>query len=719
MPHVAYFKPYKRINQLIQNESFEPMISWGVRMALSGTLPIIWGLATGRISDAIWITLTAEGICWVELKGSFSWRVRTLLTGAILALLCSALGLVTGGNIWLSVVAMFAIAFVATLLKDMGDRASGLAICVYLMFIICNAYPATGWHQAHHRMALIALGALWPVIVGIGASFLMPAEEPFRRHIALIYRSIATLVSTVSASGTDKARGDVYKNENAVRTAIDNSYTFYGRMAHAVDEKDHQKYQLTLLRKIAGMVAVNVTAMGEEMNHIAVPELDERLRVKAATLFSALKEAVSRISVFIITLKAEEKLLARTQINRLTKLTALIREYPLPYDAKQVSAINRILQLTDRTVRLLENAILRLDTMGKDERVYHSYSFIKTLFLLKPKYFLNSMRVLFSINSFTTRYAIRSAVAATLALFLYKWLHIDHGYWLPFSVMIVIQPYFGATFRKARDRIIGTLLGGIAGGLLLHTPAGLHAKELFLFLTFTMMVYYVRKQYAIAAFAITLNLVLLFNLDSSYNNMLLVTRALCTIGGALLAVLSGVALLPTWDEKLLPSHLAAAIKGNYDYFIATFYTPERTLNWTRYKRPAESANSNAFDSFNRYVQEPGKKQPELYYGLITCNVRITRNLNNIHLEQDEKKLSAKEAASTSQQKKIVECHALFEKVLTQTALLRGRTIIPVHHPADQFHTPMQLNEVQIIALEKLIIELKAMLQDFEQLGKSA
>jgi len=357
--------------------------------------------------------------------------------------------------------------------------------------------------------------------------------------------------------------------------------------------------------------------------------------------------------------------------------------------------------------------------MGKDERVYHSYSFIKTLFLLKPKYFLNSLRVLFSLNSFTTRYAIRSAVAATVALFLYKWFHIDHGYWLPFSVMIVIQPYFGATFKKAIDRVGGTLLGGLAGGLLLHTPAGLHAKEFFLFLTFILMVYYVRKQYAIAAFAITLNLVLLFNLESSYNNMLLVTRALCTIGGSLLAVLSGVALLPTWDEKWLPSHLAKAIKGNYDYFIATFYTRERTLTWTRYKRPAESANSNAFDSFNRYVQEPGEKQPEVYYDLITCNVRITRNLNNIHLEQDEKKQLKEETATAQQQQKINESHALFEKVLAQTALLRGGTGIAVHVPADQFHTPMRLNEVQMIALEKLIIELQAMLQDFEQLGKSA
>src|ERR1700742_1243023 len=124
---MSYLRSYKRLNRLLQNESFEPLISWGLRMAIAGTLPIIWGLATGRLDDAVWITLTAEAISWVEMKGSFTWRVRTLLTGAALAIDFSVLGLITGFNVWLSVAAMFIVGYVATLLKNIGDRASGLA----------------------------------------------------------------------------------------------------------------------------------------------------------------------------------------------------------------------------------------------------------------------------------------------------------------------------------------------------------------------------------------------------------------------------------------------------------------------------------------------------------------------------------------------------------------------------------------------------------------
>jgi hypothetical protein len=687
-------------------------------MALSGTLPILWGLATGRIDDAVWITLTAEAISWVEMKGSFAWRVRTLLVGSLLAIFFAILGTITGNSILLSVLCMFGVGFVSTLLKNIGDRASNLALCVYLLFIICNAFPATEFNEIKHRFLLITIGAAWPVFVGIAASVIMPAEEPFRRQIALIWRSISALVETVSKSGTDtnirEVTGELYARENDVRTAINNSFEFYGNTADEVNVKDHQQYQLVQLRKNAGLVAINVIAIGEEMAHVTVADLSETYRVKAAALLSALKEAVSRISIFIVTLNPEEKLLAVSHINRLKKLTAQISLYPLPEGEKQTIAIQRILQLTGRTIKLLESAIQRIEHMGTDVPVYRSYSFVKTLFILKPKYFLGSLRVLFNLNSFTTRYALRSAIAATAALFIYKWFNIDHGYWLPFTVMIVIQPYFGATFTRAFERVGGTLLGGLAGSLLLHLPTGLHIKEGILFLTFILMVYYIRKRYAIAAFIITLNLVLLFNLQAAYNDMLMVTRALCTIGGALFAVISGFALLPTWDKKWLPSHLAEAIKSNYEYFIATFYSHAPVTNWTKYKRSVESRNSNVFDSFNRYMQEPGKEKSEVYYDLVTYNVRITRDLNNIHLEQEEKRADRNTNATDTQQARINHAYHLFNTVLKDLQKLDDLKPKVMVYESTAL-APFQLNDAQMIALEKLIIELKAMHEDLDEL----
>ncbi len=689
-------------------------------MAICGTVPIVWGFAYHKLEDAVWIALIAEAISWMEMKGPFGWRVRILLMGALLAITFSVLGELTGLSIGLSVLAMFGVGFLATMLKNTGERANGLAICVYLPFIIFNAYPTHDMPAFWHRLLMIVIGAAWPVAVGIAWALFKPEDEPFRRQIALIWRSIALLVETISRDGASvHARGHAGKlleKENEVRSVIDKSYEFYGHTADQVQQKNHKQYQLTQLRKTAALAGVNVIAMGEEMSHIDVAGLDESLRVKAAALFSAMKEAINCISIFIISLDPEEKMHAASHINRLRNLAELITEYQLPADEKTAAAIKRILHLTERTSRLLESAMQRIEQMGEDVPVYKSYSFRKTASILSPRKFGKNLRGIFKLNMFTTRNALRSAIAVTVALLIAQLFKIDHGYWLPFSTMIIIQPYFGATFKRAMERVAGTLLGGIVGSLLLHLPAGLHLKEGVLFLTFILMVYYLRKQYAIAAFVITLNLVLLFNLQEQFNNQLMITRALCTAGGAALAVIAGFALLPNWDKNWLPSHLAGAIKCNYEYFIATFYSHAPITNWTKHKRSVESKNASVFDSFNRYMQEPGKEKSEVYYDLITYNVRITRDLNTIHIEQDEKKHTQEpvQYATDLQQAKVTEAYKLFNELLTGLKKLDNQKP-KIHVYESTARAPFVLDDVQMISLEKLIIELRSMLKDMDKI----
>jgi hypothetical protein len=60
--------------------------------------------------------------------------------GPLVALIWGVIGTVTGDHLW-NLLLMFVAVFAATVLKNPGDRASGLATCMSLLFIICNAYP--------------------------------------------------------------------------------------------------------------------------------------------------------------------------------------------------------------------------------------------------------------------------------------------------------------------------------------------------------------------------------------------------------------------------------------------------------------------------------------------------------------------------------------------------------------------------------------------------
>jgi uncharacterized membrane protein YccC len=283
---------------------------------------------------------------------------------------------------------------------------------------------------------------------------------------------------------------------------------------------------------------------------------------------------------------------------------------------------------------------------------------------------------------------------------------LDHGYWLAFTVILLMQPYFGATLKKAFDRIIGTLTGGVAGGLLILLHDRFFIREIILFISFMGMVYFLKKNYMYAAFFITVSLVLLFDAEQALNYNIIIMRALCTIGGAALAIVAGFALLPDWDSKWLPKHIAAAVSHNHHYFFTSFFTDQKT-EWTKCKRLAETANSNAFDSFNRYLSEPAlRKRPVVsLYHVIMNNVRITRELNNIHIENEASKPPAQEL-HPQQQQQILEAQHWFQKIEKQLAFLNKETTVVAskeQQPVQQSYSTHQL-----FYLDKIIAELKSL-----------
>ena len=95
-------------------------------------------------------------------------------------------------------------------------------------------------------------------------------------------------------------------------------------------------------------------------------------------------------------------------------------------------------------------------------------------------------------------------------------------------------------------------------------------------------------------------------------------------------------------------------------------------------------------------------------------MRITRDLNNIHLEQDEKRAAPAATAIPAHQERIDECMELFNDIIQHMPGLNPDINVKINVPG-QLPAPFALNEVQLISLEKIIIELKAIQEDMEQL----
>lgn len=715
-------QPYKHLNKFVRNEIFEPDVSWGARMAVAAVVPLIWGLYTGNIEDAGWVALIAECICWVELKGDFQTRLKFLAGSSFLALLFALLGSITGPYIWLSVAMMAGVAFISSILKNTGTRGGGIAICVYALFIFCNAYPTHNVPELEHRMVLLFAGAGWNAVAAVIGSFFIKANKPYRRSIAVIWKSIAGLSETISkgwdGAGPRSNEHDIYLREKDIRTAIDSSLELFEKLADESTEKDGQEYTLAHVRKAAALVGVNVLAISEELEQINRKELAPAIRIKVFTLIRAIEQTLDRIAVYTITQDKGEELILRSRLSRLYKLTSLLKERIDSIEEYNRQYMVRVIQLSERTARILESSFENLRSISGERSMVRSYSWMKTIFILHPKYWLRYTRVFVNFGTFTAKYALRSAIAAALAMFIYKYWDVDHGYWIPFTLIIVMQTYFGATLTKARDRIVGTVAGGIVAGLFLRIPTGLYLQEALLFLSFIPMIYYLRRKYSVAAFFITINLVLLFNINRDISDALIVTRALSTIAGSAIAILAGFVLMPLWDKKWLPVHLADAIHRNYIYFLSVFYPDNTTSSWVVYKRKAESANSNVFDSFSRYMDEPSfRKRPfAIFYYIITHNIRVTRELNNIQLERDEDYTEPDSKLKERQKELVVVAMVAFNsniELLSQLNDDGNYEVIKTEH----MHPDITLTKQQEVYLEKLLLELRAMNRDLEILSE--
>ncbi|QCR21102.1 FUSC family protein [Pontibacter sp. SGAir0037] len=140
-------------------------------------------------------------------------------------------------------------------------------------------------------------------------------------------------------------------------------------------------------------------------------------------------------------------------------------------------------------------------------------------------------------------YSITLSVLLAIGVLIDSFTSYGHGYWMPFTAIVVLQVSHTHTVKRIGERMVGTLCGCLLGSglLLLHLPPVLHiglvACNIFLFL------YYVRKHYAVAVIFITVFVLLLLGSHSSEPLQLALERILFTLAGGALTFIISFALL--------------------------------------------------------------------------------------------------------------------------------------------------------------------------------
>ncbi len=70
------------------------------------------------------------------------------------------------------------------------------------------------------------------------------------------------------------------------------------------------------------------------------------------------------------------------------------------------------------------------------------------------------------------RHALRLAVVGVVDVIAMRLIHVNHGFWLPMTSIILMQPYSAGTNRKSVQRVTGTIAGGLLAAVLAAAMPG-------------------------------------------------------------------------------------------------------------------------------------------------------------------------------------------------------------------------------------------------------
>jgi len=639
------FEPVKQINAIIRQEYFEPTISWALRVVFALNVPLLLlPLKTGFKMEIVWMAFTAYLLSLLDFRGPHYQKVFIQTIESILIVVAAIIGMNVSGNIWLSVTCMFAIGMFAALVRNWSDYGAAIGVAMGFFYLFGLANPVS-FNESLHISIWMIFGAAWALLITL-VSFPFQSTNPIKRSVANIWKGNTELLDTIISQNLESKPNMalITEKEIALRAAINKSIELFKRRTNPGNKSHTHHYDIMIeLRKTSSLFGASVTSLHEELEMLNSKSFEE---IKSSVIYktlSAFAQASARIAIVVFTNRNEDVTLAKLRVRRCEIAMDILEKScaELSLTEKEKQILNHFTETLQVSHSYLEKAISLLEEkQNLRKNIYleeYKLTFNNFLAGLNPYEWILNVRTTFNVNTQQFKYALRVAIALSIGVFIFMFFKINHGYWIPLTIIIVIQPYYGATLKKGIERVIGTVAGILFGGIitLFNLP---HFVYVILLISVSfLLVYYIRHNYKVGVFFLTLMMVVLMHLTAQASWQLIAWRVLSTFIGAALAVVAGYAFWPVWEKQRFPELMSLALQQNKAYLlqILSYLNNEIPKNdtWTKQRNLAEAANSDVFACVQRMNEEPShiQHQVDVSFHTVGVNIRITREITSIAL----------------------------------------------------------------------------------------
>lgn len=229
-----------------------------------------------------------------------------------------------------------------------------------------------------------------------------------------------------------------------------------------------------------------------------------------------------------------------------------------------------------------------------------------------PPSLLAAIKPHLNFRSPVLRYALRLSVTVSFGVLVAGWLHLEKSYWVLLAILFVMQSGYILTRTLITQRVLGTLLGAIAGlgivSLYLTDWQLLGVMAALGLFTFSMLF----QHKTLAVSGVTALVVLAYQLIFGSGQEMVFTRAIDTLLGCSLAFVSNLLLWPQWSGGGIKRLLKETLHAQEDILtlcVRSLSDPNiRFEQLSRRRLKLYTAQNNLLASYQQMLREPHHTQ---------------------------------------------------------------------------------------------------------------
>lgn len=569
-----------------------PNYASGLRAALATTVPLLLAPITGH-GELVFASMAGFATALADKGGPYRVRALSALSIAVFGGLATVIGSLLAEHTILAALLAFVVVAIGGFVRLFGAEATGVGTLTSVSLVLALARPAVSVHDALFAGGGFLIGCAWAATLALVLWPLRP-YRPVRLALRGVLTQLALIAdSLVDASTARPAQVARRGQLGRTREAIENARRHLAWSRSGRPGPSQRGMQLLALLEGGDQLFGALIALEDELTltpSAAPPELRGWVNRVAPMLAATLRELGEALD--------SERLIEPVRA-RIAERGAVARE--LRTDARLAD---------EQLARMVLLSLARLEALTGLAHAVDDPSAIASAPLAPPSAMSTEaspwslVRDHLTLDSAVFRHALRMGVSTSLVLLAMHALHIEHGYWATLTCLVILQPHGAATWAKALQRVLGTIVGAlvaVAVASLVHDPRAI-VGFVFVFILVGMAL--LPLNYGAFSVFLTPAFVLLAEAHPTTANLPWM-RVVNTLIGAAIALLGSRLLLRLSERDQIRPMLAKALAALRLLLSAAASAPPNLELVRAARRQLGLSLLNAEASYQRLLTETG------------------------------------------------------------------------------------------------------------------